>query len=321
MSVTSVAGTTLTVTRASSPLASVLSGAPVRVPNDFEVANWQVPNGTGAAGTLQAENWVAQLTSNPPTKTYHQCVLVEMQGAVGSVVFANTSAFNNAYLVPTSIAANLAKINIAGLPPFSADPRTVYLSLEIHNMTATTKNPPVTYDQKLLLAPVRGQTSTFAYEGTSAELVSEIAGTLRQHPLPPGALDKALPTWRIHTYYDSGRRVNRNGKRYVILGLSTSFAYHAVHVGAVSAWNWRIDGATRVAEFLWIVPVANNGWTWVTPTLQAQAPGDLPIPAQPITKPPATGSADCGPPPKQLIAFLEGVIEAAEWLLCKLKNS
>jgi hypothetical protein len=316
MTVTSVIGTTLTVTRGT-PAFTFLNASPVRVPNDFELANWQVPNGTGTG--LDAENWVAELTANPPTKTNHQCVLVEMQGTTASQVFSNTSAFNNTYLVPTSVAANLAKINIAGLTPFSAEPRTVYLSLEVHNMRTSAKKP-VTYDQKLLLEPTQVQSSTFSYDGTSTALVAEILSTLRQRPVAPGILDALLPTWRVHTYYDTGKRVNRNGKRYIILGLSTSFSYHAVHVGAVAAWNWRIDGATRVAEFLWVVPVANNGWTWVVPTLQAQAPGDKPIAPQPITSPPATGS-DCGPPPKQLVTFLEGVIEVAEWLLCKLKNS
>ncbi|HEY4011955.1 MAG TPA: hypothetical protein VGM06_01345 [Polyangiaceae bacterium] len=274
-------------------------------------------------GSNPPTSWAQEITSG--TLDSHECMLVDLKSNASNIVFANDSVVRNMDFVIGSTFSRDATIDVRGLTPFSSQPRDVYLALQIYNMSQETIQPPIQYSVDMVEVLLRGKgqgrrVTSFLFDGTGAQMLQRARAILGNRPLPPGVIDSILPSWRLHCYHDTGRRISRGGKEVVVLGLSTAFGYFPVHVGSISAWNWRVDGATRIGEFLWVVPVPNHGSAKVKTTIQAQSPGEVPIPPQPIEKGGGT-SSKCGPPPKQLVAFLESVIEVASWLLCKIKNS
>lgn len=245
-------------------------------------------------------NWAVNLTPQPPATTparsRHQCIYVEVfangQNAAGKDInFVNSSIYRNMDFAPMSTFSRDAEISVVGLLPFSAEPRDVYLSIEARRMPER-RAPYVKGDYKHYDFKIDAKPAIDAK--TSEEYIQKLEEALASGRIQWSELEQSLPTFRVHCYYDTGRRETRGGRTYVILGLQAAFGYFAVHVGSVDGWATNISGAQRVAKNLYVVKVPNNGVAKINTRLQAVEPGEERPPADPIVpyKPPAGGEVD-----------------------------
>jgi Putative peptidoglycan binding domain len=129
-----------------------------------------------------------------------------------------------------------------------------------------------------------------------ATLSGEIANWLRGHErldtftnvlagagLTTEDLDQLFPTFRIHVYHDTGENVTgSDGNLHPVLSAQSSFGVYAYHEGSLEGWQTSIQGAERIANNWYLLPVPNNGTAKITVRTQAVAPGDRRIPDDPF---------------------------------------
>ena len=222
------------------------------------------------------------------TTTRDQCMLVELSSVFNGEVFLNNSIRRNMDLVGASKFSREAEISIVGLQPIAAVPRDVYLYLETVNMPAQT-TPDFENRRKeglAVLNPTRFSANEFVQR--SRPDVEELI--------------KYLPTYRIHTYHDTGLRTTLlGGGSRRILSPQSSFGYFVHHDGNLVGWAARLNGAIRIAEDFYLLRIENNSTAKVTTLIQGVEPGEVVLPEDPIVKEP--------PPPKEkggcLVAILK----------------
>jgi hypothetical protein len=125
--------------------------------------------------------------------------------------------------------------------------------------------------------------------GTLVDVLNEIG-------LTDDELDQVFPTLRIHPYYDTGERFTGvDGKKHPVLAAQSSFGIYAYHEGGLDGWQTSLQGAQRIADNLYLLPVPNNGSAKITVKVQAVSPGEERIPEDPI-KPQdgGGGQENCG---------------------------
>ena len=96
-------------------------------------------------------------------------------------------------------------------------------------------------------------------------------------------IDQLFPTFRIHVYHDTGERVARpDGTERPVLKEQSSFGIYAYHEGTLEGWASSIQGAQRIEENLYLIPVPNDGSAKITVKVQAVQQGEDRIPDDPI---------------------------------------
>jgi opacity protein-like surface antigen len=83
-----------------------------------------------------------------------------------------------------------------------------------------------------------------------------------------------MPTYRVHAYHDTGRRVTRNGTAFTILEPQNSFGYYVTHKGVLEGWRHSLTGAEQLAPNFYRVGVPHNGAVKIKTTIEAIEPGD-----------------------------------------------
>jgi len=96
-------------------------------------------------------------------------------------------------------------------------------------------------------------------------------------------LDLLFPTFRIHVYHDTGERVARpDGTERPVLREQSSFGIYAYHEGTLDGWASSIQGAQRIEENLYLIPVPNDGTAKITVKVQAVDQREDRLPEDPI---------------------------------------
>ena len=195
----------------------------------------------------------------------HQCMLVEMWSADGSVIFTTSSAFNNLRAVNASVVRELAEVSVAGNPPIGPQPRDVYLYLQTKGL------PRVVEDTN----PEPSNPGFRANSTTAGAVATSRKG---------GDLFDYRPTYQVHAYYDTGKRMAlKDGSSLAILRPQTSFGYVVSHEGSLVGWETRIYGAEKLTDNLYVVRVPNEGAVKVTTAIQArESANEPPLPADGI---------------------------------------
>jgi hypothetical protein len=65
------------------------------------------------------------------------------------------------------------------------------------------------------------------------------------------------------------------------------------HEGSLEGWQTSIQGAQRIADNLYLLPVPNNGSAKITTRVQAVEPGEQRLPEDPVVPPKDTGKPGC----------------------------
>jgi opacity protein-like surface antigen len=191
-------------------------------------------------------------------KTMHQCMLVQLT-ATTNLKFLNDSAVRNMDFVNASTFERDAEISVVGLPALGGSPRRdVYLYVETANMPARVRrddrNPSV------------GGVPATGF-GAATTPGNRPGGDIS------GELDPVMPTYRVHAYHDTGRRVTRNGTTFTILSPQNSFGYYVTHNGALEGWRHSLTGAEQLSPNFYRVAVPHNGAVKIRTTIEAIEPG------------------------------------------------
>jgi hypothetical protein len=190
----------------------------------------------------------------------HQCVLVELS-SVQAEVFIRDSLFVNMHVVNGSTVTRDANIDVRGLAPLGLEPRDVLLYLQTFNMPATIEED--------------------GSEVMNADRLSAFRDYLGNHSVDD--LAAQLPSYVVHSFYDTGERTNESGTLKPIWRPMTSFGFFVTHEGApLTGWNAMIQGAKRIAQNIYLLEVPNASVAKVTTVVQALEAGDTPIALPPI---------------------------------------
>jgi hypothetical protein len=171
--------------------------------------------------------------------------------ASGGVIFANKSAFRNMYTVPASQYREAAIVDTRGLPKIAgATGHDIYLYTETRNMPASIAG---------------GDSGPITVKTTTKE---------RGPTIPTyNDLGKTMPTFAVHTYWDTGRTTLINGKKIKVLEPMTSYGNFVTHdyagEGAIYGWDAHLEGVTQIGPHTYKVTVPNNGRVSVTTSIQA----------------------------------------------------
>ena len=183
------------------------------------------------------------------TKNLHQCVFVKLR-ALTTLKFTNDSTARNMDFVNASKFEREADVSVVGLPNMPASPnRDVYLYLETANMPAV----------------VQGGGG----HGTGRTTAGAATG---QGPIS-GELDPVIPTYRVHGYHDTGKRITKNGVTYKLFTPQSSFGYYVNHSGPLEGWKSSIEGAQKITPNLYLIAVPNNSAKKIKTVIEAVEPG------------------------------------------------
>ena len=230
-----------------------------------------------------------------PPKSLHQCILVTLSGA--NINFLNDAIYQNMNFDNASLLEREADISIQGLKAFAPTPRDVYLAVEKLNMPSQGHADEGLFlqasmerlmrrernDRELAEKLKRAQSilSDGGGENQQQRLLSMVR-VLSDVGLSEEELDLLFPTFRIHVYHDTGERVNRNGTERPVLKEQSSFGIYAYHEGTLEGWASSIQGAQRIEENLYLIPVPNDGSAKIKVRIQAVQEGEDRLPEDPI---------------------------------------
>ncbi|HEV8430880.1 MAG TPA: hypothetical protein VGQ41_23460 [Pyrinomonadaceae bacterium] len=265
------------------------------------------------AGTNPPSNAPIALTAlmnlSVPPKSLHQCVLVTLSGA--NINFLNDAIYQNMNYDGASLFAREADISVVGLKAFSPTPRDVYLAVEKLNMAPTGKADEGQFLRASMDRLMRREGGALGDKLKRARsILSDVGGetksdrlqtlvrVLSEVDLTEEELDQLFPTFRVHVYHDTGERVARpDGTERPVLKEQSSFGVYAYHEGTLEGWQTSIQGAQRIEDNLYLIPVPNDGSAKVKVVVQAVDEGEQRIPEDPIRpkeypKAGGTGPAD-----------------------------
>jgi hypothetical protein len=182
-----------------------------------------------------------------PTKNLHQCIFVKLR-SLGPLTFTNDSVARNMDFENASKMVREADVSVVGLPDMPASPtRDVYLYVEAANM------PPVAKGGQ-------GPVATPAATGGNRGQVS-------------GELDPVIPTYRVHAYHDTGRKIIQNGLTIKIVSPQSSFGYYVIHNGPLAGWKYSLEGAQEIGPNLYLIAVPNHSAAKIITTIEAVESG------------------------------------------------
>ena len=228
-----------------------------------------------------------------PPKSLHQCVLVTLSGA--NINFLNDAIYQNMNFDSASLLQREAEISVVGLKPFAPTPRDVYLAVEKLNMAPNSKADEGQFlkasmerlmrsDERLGGKLKRAQSILSDTGGeTQSDRLQVLIRVLAEVGVTQEELDLLFPTFRIHVYHDTGERVARpDGTERPVLREQSSFGIYAYHEGTLDGWASSIQGAQRIEENLYLIPVPNDGTAKITVKVQAVDQREDRLPEDPI---------------------------------------
>jgi hypothetical protein len=228
-----------------------------------------------------------------PPKSLHQCVLVTLSGA--NINFLNDAIYQNMNFDNASLLQREAEISVVGLKPFAPTPRDVYLAVEKLNMAPNGKADEGQFlkasmerlmrrDERLGGKLKRAQSILSDTGGeTQSDRLQNLVRVLAEVGVTQEELDQLFPTFRVHVYHDTGERVARpDGTERPVLREQSSFGLYAYHEGTLDGWASSIQGAQRIEENLYLIPVPNDGSAKIKVTVQAVDQREDRIPEDPI---------------------------------------
>lgn len=251
-----------------------------------------------AAGTNPPANAPIALTAHMdlavPPKSLHQCVLVTLSGA--NINFLTDAIYQNMNYDGASLLQREADISVVGLKAFAPTPRDVYLAVEKLNMAPSGKADEKQFLQASMDRLMRREGGPLGGKLKRARaILSDVGGetkedrlqtlvrVLSEVELTEEELDQLFPTYRIHVYHDTGERVVRpDGTERPVLKEQSSFGIYAYHEGTLEGWQTSIQGAQRIEENLYLIPVPNDGSAKIKVSVQAVQEGEQRIPEDPI---------------------------------------
>jgi hypothetical protein len=229
--------------------------------------------------------------SNVPAQA-DQCLLVELGNppSTNELKFQHKAVYRNLWFTNLSTVTKAARISIKGLQKTTGVPmdRDVYLYVQTANMPPHS-DVPMTLPQRSMAVvrnyaehrppqppyqePKGGKNpkgdltrkagaplpQNFA-PVTHAALTQAGEIGAQQNPLSVPTLsdDQALglvwPTYKVHVYYDSGRKVTMNGVERIVMVPMVPFGYYLNHLGTFYGFSHALSGLDGVE----LVPVAPN---------------------------------------------------------------
>ena len=294
-------------------------GSVVGFPNspDFSSGSWDYVPGNDENTPVISATPVPKITApNPPPalapiqlatvvdlavppKSLHQCILVTLSGA--NINFLNDAVYQNMNFDSASTVKRAAHINISGAvteKSFAPTQRDVYLAVEKLNMAPEAKSDEgqfLSASMERLIRQEGGEGPLSDKLRRAQDILKNRGGetqndrlqilieVLSEVGLTEEETDQLFPTFRIHVYHDTGERVNRpDGTERPVLREQSSFGIYAYHEGTLEGWASSLQGAQRIEENLYLIPVPNESSTDVTVTVQAVDEREDRIPEDPI---------------------------------------
>jgi hypothetical protein len=247
----------------------------------------------------------------PAGKSTHQCVLCTLSSTGPVMMFLQDSVFKNMNYDHASTLEREAEINTTGLPKDDApDPRDVYIAIEKVGME---QNTPGADEGTFLINRI---TRAMRSSGPIAEKLKRaqallnqlgrgaegqnqrlqiLVNVLTEVGLTDDELDQVFPTFRVHVYHDTGERLKENGEEKPVLRAQSSFGLYMYHEGPVEGWQTSIQGATRISDNVYQMPVPKDGSAKIKVIVQAVDKGQDRIPEDPIVPPKGSGEVGTGP--------------------------
>jgi len=246
-----------------------------------------------------------------PNKSIHQCVLCNLSSTGPAMLFLQDSIFRNMNYDHASTLEREAEINTIGIPKDDApDPRDVYIAIEKVGMEQNTpgadegiflinriframrKGGPIS--EKLKRAQALLDQVGRGAEGQNQRL-EVLVNVLTEVGLTDDELDQVFPTFRVHVYHDTGERIEEDGEKKPVLRAQSSFGLYMYHEGALEGWQTSIQGATRISDNVYQMPVPKDGTAKIKVRVQAVEKGQDRIPEDPIREPRGIGGTGPGP--------------------------
>jgi hypothetical protein len=176
-----------------------------------------------------------------PTRELHQCILVSLTG--NNVDFVRDIAFHNMDFSKIDFAQQ-AEISTKGLPAMG-NGRDVFMFLELRNMPG------------------------FPTVGTGVSLPNGRPSLSNSGTRETSSFDAAsvIPTYIVHSYYDTGKTVTIKDVKHPIYQPLTSFGYFIQHTGLFFGWQPSMEGAASVRPLTYKVTVPNDGAVKINTTI------------------------------------------------------
>lgn len=192
-----------------------------------------------------------------PSANPHGCMLVKLNGSMG---FLRDSALTNMDFMKASKAQRVAEISTV------EGKRDVYLFVDRRNMPSY---PEDNRGSKAALPPI-----------PMCGKLKEIHEMLAKGIVPNMTTEElaaVMPTYVIHAFYDTGKKVFINGKPHLVMDQQTSFGYWMWHEGSLFGWKDTLlsaDNSSDVKELgkekdTYKVTVPNNGAVRIINTIEA----------------------------------------------------
>lgn len=207
----------------------------------------------------------------------HQCMLVELSSVFpGGETFLRSSVYRNMDFVDASRFTREAEVSVRGLAPVSPQPREVFLYVEARNMPLVVPRDGDKDKPRLPAMDDAGQAEhpDAPYLAKNVAALRTLSAQRRLTNLDPDYLRLYLPTYRVHSYHDTGRATALlGGGSRKILRPQSSFGYFVNHEGELYGWRHSLDGAQQISANFYRLGVPNNGTARITTTIVADESG------------------------------------------------
>ena len=256
----------------------------------------------------------------------HQCMLFEISlapGVSGPGWNIQTAAvYRNMEFGTLSKLDEPARITLAGLQKVTGVPadRDVYVYVRAENMPPHGRAAMELPQERLAAArtyathppplprPVVDLKLSRAAAARDAGASPPAAAAIGPLDLPvltgDQALVQAFPTYRVYTYYDSGRTITVKGHSQKILVPMAPFGFYLNHKGAFYGFKHSLDfldgAAKEIAPNFYVIHVKNEGELHVRTNVSAEERplGETPPPP---------------PPPPQTVRCACDVVRSSDW--------
>jgi hypothetical protein len=178
------------------------------------------------------------------------CLMVKLNGP--GLDFNRDSAWTNLEVVAASNFARNATIRVLpGMPK-------AYMFVEMQNMPSVIDQAWNSIFEKFFGPP---QQRT---EDHMREVVARMTPVERK---------QTLPTYIVHTYYDTGKTVMLKGVQNPILLPQIAFGYYVIPHASVLGWTNKLEGATTIAPNAYQIAMPSNGIAHVRTSITAVETG------------------------------------------------
>lgn len=255
----------------------------------------QINNGATADATNDSHfDWALTNAQLAPFQSGERrvdnCMLVELTSNINGLVFLNNSVRRNMDFMKASNFSRDADISIKGLSPIlnNGQPqpaRDVYVWVETLNMPAVSSpsTQPTQIETTVATDRQIAAVAGVASPGSGKKVAIPDQNTLEQMAssgqITQVQMDKALPSYRVHVYYDTGKSLSVGGQQKRLLRPQGAFGYYVSHEGQLYGWQHDLVGKgfqlervdPNIEDFYRIRQIPNDGQVTVTTKVTALA--------------------------------------------------